>query len=295
MSCWAADEPTTAMKYKSLLLLLVLAVVPAAAQQVLSPVGQVAIAPYLPANNHLAQTRSLLLDKMRQLVTAGGVSSIDLSERFIITAHAQPIRHEQTATIPQKTALQVSVTFYIGNAIDGKLFSSYNLEIRGIGSNDDMAMMNAIRKISPSSPELKAFVADGKQKIEAYYNELGPSIVAEAKGLGTAGSYSEAVETLLAIPATCAQYAEAQQLIGVYGGAYLSQVRREYEAQQARQEAREQRQHEEFMEMLRTEQERLVTEQARHQKEAVVAESVARVAVARYNSRPRRVYHIHWW
>lgn len=257
--------------------------------------GQLAIAPYLPADEGDAQTRSLLLDKLRQMVTKAGLGSVDLSERFVITAHVQPLRSEQTATIPQRTSVQLSVTLYVGNAADGTLYASHNLEVRGIGTTQEAASLNAIRKVNPANADIQAMLSESKRRIETFYQESGASIIQAAKGLGTAGSYGEAVEVLLAMPPSCPQYGEAQQLIGQYGAKYLEQLAQELKEQRARDEARQQREHEEFLAMLETEQARLAKQKAEAERDAIVADAVARVAVARYNSRPRRVYHIHWW
>ncbi len=181
--------------------------------------GKIVLVPYLVKINNNGGNSSadnLLLDRLNQIVTAAGMVGKGLYSPFIITANAVELEHTTTATIPAKTALRLSLTIYIGNGENGTLFSSYNMELRGIGDNLDQAYASAYRKINPRSPELLRAIESGKQKIIDYYDAEAPDILRKAETEAASGNFAEAYNSLLCIPNISRYYNQAQQLIAEY-------------------------------------------------------------------------------
>lgn len=182
----------------------------------LPPVGKIALIPYL-SKSYGSQVDALLTNKLQQIAILGGMSGAGFDDRFIITARIIVNDKQQTSTIPQKTALRLSVTIYIGDGYDGTLFSSWETEVRGIGSDDTQAYLSAIRKLSVSNADLQASVERGKQRIVTYYDNSSKDIIASAKALAASGKHDQAIITLLAIPSASSAYDQAQLLIAQYG------------------------------------------------------------------------------
>lgn len=298
-------------------------------------VGSIVLSPYIAStDSYTPQARQLLMDKMRQMITQAGLASYGLDEKFIMTAHVQSMGTEVTGTIPQKTAVRLSVSFYIGNGISGTLFTSYQVEVKGIGDSEDKAYLSAIRKIPVSDAGIQRMIAEGKSRIQEFYAKESASIVAAAKAQATAGSYVEAIQSLLAIPSSSKYYAEAQQLIGQYGvryyarvnGELLNKARAAWSASLTRDGARLAKSYLQQMvnptaselaearQLTRTMSQKLQDDDAaewrllekamdqehermlaRIDQETTEAVAAAAVAVARYEAQPRRVYHYHWW
>lgn len=169
------------------------------------------------ADDYGETVNTILMDKLRQVALLGGRSGAGYEDRFVITAHITPLEKQTTGTVPARTAVRLGVTFYIGDGYDGTLYSSYPMELRGVGDDETQARINAVRKIQADTPEARAFVSKGEQRLLSYYEDNGARILASAKAEAESGMYDKAIISLMAIPASCSYYNQAQDLIARYG------------------------------------------------------------------------------
>jgi hypothetical protein len=163
-----------------------------------------------------AQSRELLSDKLSQIVTVNGIAGQGVDNRCVITANIQRLNMTVTETVPAKTALRLSVSIYIGDGIDGTLFSSVNKELTGIGNNEADAYKAAIRKIPVRDRLFIDCVNEGKSRILKYYDQMAVKIIAAAKSAAASGDYDGAINMLFVIPMQCKDYQEAQALVADY-------------------------------------------------------------------------------
>lgn len=176
--------------------------------------NDIILTPYLQNDANTPAANTILLDKLNRIVTKYGVCSSDgILSPFIITAHAIDIKKETTATVPPQTAVEISLTIYIGNGEDGTQFSSCNLLLKGVGSNLDKAYASAFKRINVNDPEIQAAVDSGKKRIIEYYSQAGVGLIKKAEAFAAAGNYADAYGVLLQIPPVCPQYSEAQDLL----------------------------------------------------------------------------------
>ena len=180
--------------------------------------GKIALnATVATTENITDKTYDIITDKLNLVATSNGCAGRGFDDRFVITAHMQLLDESTTNTAPAKTAIRLNVTIYVGDGIDGTLFSSCNVELKGIGDNKEEAFISAIRKIKPRDSALISCIETGKAKIVSYYESVAPSIITKAKAKASGGHLEEAIADLLAIPTACSKYTEAQSLIGKYG------------------------------------------------------------------------------
>ena len=66
--------------------------------------------------------KNILKDRMTKAILKNGLSSTE-GERFIMIADVNELGKETTATAPVMHVVELEVTFYIGDAITGTLFS----------------------------------------------------------------------------------------------------------------------------------------------------------------------------
>lgn len=91
--------------------------------------GRITITPYISDKVELGDTGTKYLrTKMAQIVTIGEATG-GFDQRSIITPALDVLEESTTASIPQKTSLKVSITFFIGDGIAGILFGSNNIEV----------------------------------------------------------------------------------------------------------------------------------------------------------------------
>lgn len=293
-----------------------------------SQTGKIALNATIATDENIGKDAyDLLINKLNQVATQNGCAGNGFDDRFVITAHLQTLEQAMTSTVPAKNTTRISITIYVGDGIDGTLFSSCNTEVKGIGDSSEEAYLSAIRKIKPRDPELIASIEAGKTKIVTYYESVAPSIITSAKAKASGGHLEEAISDLLAIPAACTKYNEAQSLIGKYGqeacdksnmkiisraraawsadpdgngpeeaarilgaidcpsNSVLASLKKLTDEISARQQSVADRQF--ALEKLQAKWE--------HQETMSRIDAAARVAKAYWNSRPRVVYHYHWW
>lgn len=296
--------------------------------QTAKDVGAICLNPYIPESEGLGpQTTRMMKNKLVQAATANGMSGSGFDDRFVITAHVQILDISETQTYPQKTVLNANISIYVGDGLDGTLFSNYVMEAKGLGDDKDQAIASAVRKINPNAPELQAAIQKGKEKIMAYYDRMAPQIVSKAEATAAAGNYDDAITMLLAIPVSNKNYAAAQRLVGQYSStaldsknlAVVARARSAWSANPTEEGAAEaqaildgvdlpspkvlaavQKLSNEMAARLKAVSDReyrLEVKKANDEKEVAIATVNAAASVARayYNNRPKVVYHIHWW
>lgn len=166
--------------------------------------GRISLNPFIPENTTLTTlTKKLMTNKMSQIVTKQGMGGDAADPRFIITTNVFELTKDILGTAPPMHAITLDVSFYIGDGIEGKLFSSMSKTVRGVGSNPSKAQINALKNIKSSDPEFVSFIDQGKQKILEYYNTQCEFILNEASARFESREFDDAIYTLVKIPKVC--------------------------------------------------------------------------------------------
>lgn len=180
-----------------------------------------------------ARTYNLFKNKMNQIVTQNGIGG-SYMQRFIITANVDVLTKDITATAPPMHAYTLAVTFYIGDGIDGTLFSTSTLTTTGVGETDEKAYISALKNIRTSTPEMKEMIEVGKNKIIEYFNANGDLLISKARAMASLDNFDQAIYLLMTIPDVCKDVyeralAEAgviyRQKIDVEGAKKLAQAK----------------------------------------------------------------------
>lgn len=164
--------------------------------------GRITLAAYVPEqiDDMPVSARSILSNKLSQIVTESGLGGSAMNERFIITANVSVMSKNITPTAPAMHALSLDITLYIGDGIDGTKFSSTSVSVKGVGENETKAYISAIKGISANNGAIKTFIESGKARILKYYNTKCDFIISDAQSLASQGRYDEAFYKLSGIP-----------------------------------------------------------------------------------------------
>jgi hypothetical protein len=168
-------------------------------------VGRITLTPVL--GNDLgdmpSEAQNFLLSQLRQVATKNGLGGTSTNPQFIITATSSVITKDVTPTPPPMIAYTLQINFYIVDYVNKKTLSNETLEIKGAGTNETKAYINAIKNINPKNPKLKSFVNKGKEKIIEYFNTQCDFIIKQANTLVKLEKYEEAIYTLISVPDVC--------------------------------------------------------------------------------------------
>lgn len=181
--------------------------------------GRITLSTYIDKNKTQlpATAYNVLQNKLNNIVSQNGLGS-STAQRFIITANCNLLTKDITATTPPMHAYTLEVTFYIGDGIEGTLFSSYNIKSKGVGETEDKAYLAALKAVKTNNSEFVAFLNEGKNKIIEYYNSQCDFLITKAKSQASMGNYDEALYMLVNIPEVCKDcFMKAQsELAGIY-------------------------------------------------------------------------------
>jgi len=166
--------------------------------------GRLAIAAWVPEQKNLTEeSRNSLENKLRQIAAANGMSGDAVSSRFILTANVIVATKDITPTAPPMHAYTLDVTLYIGDGIDGIVFATNTVTVKGADVNDTKAYNSALKNIKTSDPSLQSFVEKGKTKIIEYYNTKCDFIIKDAQTLSSQNKFEEAIFKLTGVPEVC--------------------------------------------------------------------------------------------
>lgn len=144
--------------------------------------------------------RNNLENRLSQIATLNGMGGNAIDARFIITANVVVLSKDITATAPPMHAYTLLVNVYIGDGIEGTLFSSTSIELKGADRNETKAYNQALRNLNPRDGRFKNMVETGKQRILEYYNSQCDFIISEAQAMESSGNYEGAIAKLMSVP-----------------------------------------------------------------------------------------------
>jgi hypothetical protein len=181
--------------------------------QTLDDFGRIALKVQVADKKMPDEAKTMLENKMKQIVTHFGIGSMSGNSRFVMEAKIDILNKDITATAPQKVSQKLEITFYTGDAVKQKIFSNVSVICIGIGANETKSFIAAIQQINPQNEKFKAFLEEGKNEIIAYYTIECAQILKEAQLLSERGKYDEAIYNLALIPDVCADcYAQSLKM-----------------------------------------------------------------------------------
>jgi hypothetical protein len=142
----------------------------------------------------------LLISKLQQIATNSGLGGNSINPRFVLAVKPNVTTKDIIAGPPQMVSLNLELVFFIGDALENLHFSSQNLNVKGVGVNENKAYINAIQSINPRNRDFSAFLTIGKEKIIQYFENNCEIIHTKVKGLTETQEYDAAIYELMQIP-----------------------------------------------------------------------------------------------
>jgi hypothetical protein len=187
-----------------LFICLVIATLGSHAQVKLDDFGRIILNTYLPDNIALpAEAKSQLQTKLNQITSNNGMGGSQANPRFIITAHVNIGTKDIIAGPPQMISQNLVLVLFVGDALTNTIFSNTTLSLKGVGTNENKAFIEAFKNINPKNKEVTAFLEEGKNKIINYYSTNCDFIIKDAQTLVKQEKYDEAIYQLSLVPDVC--------------------------------------------------------------------------------------------
>ncbi len=147
-----------------------------------------------------------------QLLTSDemGVST-DFSQ-FFITGQFSHAYKETLPGPPPQHVIRTTLTLWIGDVVNKSIFSSCSINLRGVGTTEQRAYVNALKQLNANNANVVRMVQEGRQRILAYYEINYPKILQRAQSLATQNNFDEALMLATSIPECCSGFSKAQSL-----------------------------------------------------------------------------------
>lgn len=166
--------------------------------------GRIVLNTYIPEQIDIPiEAKNLLSTKLTQIASNNGMGGSSVNERFIITANVNIGTKDIVAGPPQMIAQNVDVTFFIGDAIENTIFSNITISLKGVGINENKALIEAFKQINVNDNRFTTFIETGKNKIISYYASKCDFIIKDAMTLTRLEKYNQAIFTLSLVPEVC--------------------------------------------------------------------------------------------
>ena len=192
------------MKKNIAILLFTFVAITTNAQVKLDNFERIVLNTYLPDNIAIpTEAKNLLITKLSQITSNNGMGGSQANPRFIITTNVNVGTKDIIAGPPQMIAQNLDVTLFIGDAVTNTIFSNTTLSLKGVGTNENKAFIDALKTINPKNKEILAFLEEGKNKIINYYSTNCDFILKEATTLSDQFKFNEAIYKLMMVPNVC--------------------------------------------------------------------------------------------
>lgn len=188
-----------------ILIILLLSIQISNGQNKLNDINRIVLNTYVPDQSEPMpdQAKSLLENKLSLMASSNGMGGSAINPRFVIAANIAVITKDIVPGPPQMLSYNFEVTFFIADAIDLKKFANATLEIKGVGTNENKAYIDAIKNINIKNKDIIAFIDEGKSKIIDFYNTQCDFIIKDAESYSKKGEYDAAMLKLAAVPDVC--------------------------------------------------------------------------------------------
>jgi hypothetical protein len=192
------------MKNIITVLILTIVAINSNAQAKLDDFGRIVLNTYLSDKIAIpSETKNLLITKLNQITSNNGMGGSQANPRFIITADVNVGTKDIIAGPPQMISQNLEVTLFIGDALSNTFFSTTSLSLKGVGTNENKAFIDALKNINPKNKDLVTFLDEGKTKIIHYYSSNCDFIIKDAQTLVKQEKYDEAIYQLSLVPNVC--------------------------------------------------------------------------------------------
>lgn len=160
-----------------------------------------------------AEAASLLKSRMQRAVAADGFADNQATGRFALVAKCDVLEKDIAPTTPPRISQELELSFVVVDLIENKVYSSCDMTVSGIGTNETKAFSTAFQKVSPQNQQIKKLLSEAKEKILDFYTNSCSQIQTQARTLASTGQFDKAIFSLMSVPAVCSEcYNSCQQL-----------------------------------------------------------------------------------
>lgn len=171
--------------------------------QIVNDIGKIALSVVMPENVEGLNTSQLskLETKISQIVITSGLAASGYNNNFVV--YPKFAIYETNVVeggMQDITVITSELNLFIKQVDNNIMFSTTSKQLKGSGSSKELAITNAITKISSNDPDFKAFIETGKTKIIKYYETKCDDIIKKSDSFVQMQKFEEALGLLMTVP-----------------------------------------------------------------------------------------------
>ena len=173
--------------------------------------------------SYYPQVESYLTNRLRNLVLGAGEYSSLSDGQFAIALSYNTLDKQIVGGTPIKIVYNINVSLLIVDLKGQTIYSSYNVDLKGIGNNETKALINCFRGLNNGNEGIERFVQEGKRRVIDYYDKNFIQIISKAKVDADMKNYDAAIYSLLSIPECSKGYSAALKMLPVVYRQFVNQ------------------------------------------------------------------------
>jgi hypothetical protein len=149
------------------------------------------------------EAKSQLQTKLTQIASNNGMGGNSINPKFVVAGKINILSKYILAGPPQMVALNCEIVFFIGDAEANQVFSTITVTGKGIGTNENKALISLIQNINLNNKQFSDLVTVGKAKIVEFYDSKCDFILKKAQTKSEQTKFDEAIYDLVQVPEVC--------------------------------------------------------------------------------------------
>ena len=173
--------------------------------------------------SYYPQVESYLVNRLQNMVLGAGENSSLSDGQFAISLSYNVMEKQIIGGAPIKVVYNISVSLFVVDLKGKKIYSSFNMDLKGVGDNETKALINSFKGLNSGNESVRKFIQEGKKKIIDYYDNNFGQIISKAKADAGMKNYDAAIYSLLSIPECSKGYSSALEMLPVVYRQFVNQ------------------------------------------------------------------------
>lgn len=178
------------------------------------------IAPDAAKSEISESTAKAVANRLMRALSTGGTVADENYGQLYMSADFSHLYTETLAGPPIQEVVHTQMTVYVADIFGNKVFDSETFDLRGVGTSQQRAFINALSALNGNNKKLSDFVGRAKQKTLKYFDNNYKSLLQKAERAASMRDYDQALYYTTLIPECCKGYSEASAATLRYFKAY---------------------------------------------------------------------------
>lgn len=167
-----------------------------------------------------ASIGKMLVNRLQNALTKDGVVADSEYGQMYLNGKFTDVYKQEVPGPPAQVGVHSTLTLQLAD-LGGTIFATETFDLRGVGTSEQRAYINALQSISPRSRQFEDFISKARRKTIDYFDRNYQSILAKADRAASMRDYSQALYYSTLIPECSVGYSAAEAATSRYYKQYI--------------------------------------------------------------------------